>query len=46
MTETLCACGHHADQHRDHAGRCDGQSHDSDYGTYNCLCPYYTEEKL
>jgi len=41
-----CACGHDADEHRDRAGRCDGQCHDSDYGNYKCLCPYYTEEKL
>lgn len=41
-----CACGHDADEHRDRAGRCDGQWHDCEYGTYKCLCPYYTEEKL
>lgn len=41
-----CSCGHQPDEHQDATGRCEGQCVDSDYGTYNCLCSYYTREKL
>lgn len=41
-----CACGHDRTDHANDAGRCHGVCHDSEYGTYNCVCPYYTEEKL
>ena len=46
MTDTDCACGHSGDDHQDNTGRCHGTCHDSEYGTYTCLCPYYTQEKL
>jgi len=46
VTETLCSCGHIAEDHQDGGGRCTGYCIDSHYGTYRCLCPYYTEEKL
>ena len=43
---TDCACGHSHAEHQDGTGRCQGHSHDYQYGTFKCLCPYYTEEKL
>ena len=43
MTE--CQCGHGTDTHHEQLGRCEGQCYDADYGTFRCLCPYYTEEK-
>jgi len=46
VTETLCACRHSGGEHQDGGGRCEGQCVDQIYGTYRCLCPYYTEERL
>lgn len=46
VTEKLCGCGHPTAEHQDAGGRCAGQCFYSRYGTYRCLCPYYTEEKL
>ena len=43
---TDCACGHSHAEHQDGTGRCQGHSYDTEYGTFKCLCPYYTEEKL
>lgn len=40
-----CQCGHDADTHYNGNGRCDEQCIDLVYGTYRCLCPYYTEER-
>lgn len=39
-------CGHTAAEHQDGAGRCRGESYDPIYGTYRCLCPYYTQEPV
>ena len=41
-----CACGHDADEHQFRTGRCEGKCFDPEYGQFNCLCPYVTEEKL
>lgn len=40
-----CQCGHDADTHHEKLGRCEGECIDTEYGTFRCLCPYYTEEK-
>ncbi len=40
-----CECGHGSDEHCDGLGRCVGECFDSDYGTFNCLCPNFIEEK-
>jgi hypothetical protein len=40
----MCECGHDIDRHCDGLGRCDGQSYDSEYGTFRCLCPAYIKE--
>jgi hypothetical protein len=34
----MCECGHDINRH------CDGQSYDSEYGTFRCLCPAYIKE--
>lgn len=41
-----CSCGHDADEHTDRTGRCEGDCYDPEYGRFNCLCPYFTQEKL
>lgn len=41
-----CACGHPPEDHQHNTGRCAGQCHDTEYGEFKCVCPYYTQEKL
>lgn len=36
-------CGHPAAEHENGAGRCAATNTDY-YGSWRCLCPYYTEE--
>lgn len=38
-----CVCGHDQKRHCDRIGRCDGQAHDPEYGTYACVCPVYRQ---
>ena len=40
----MCECGHDIDRHCDGLGRCAGESYDSEYGTFRCLCPAYIKE--
>lgn len=45
VSEQPCICGHDRHEHRDTGGRCTGHSIDKRYGTYACVCPYYTQER-
>jgi hypothetical protein len=40
----FCECGHLPSEHYGDTGRCEGQAHDIEYGTYPCLCYFYVKD--
>lgn len=43
MNNACQSCGHNANIHGD-GGRCEGESHDSEYGRYACVCPIFVRD--
>ena len=39
-----CECGHLPSEHYGDTGRCEGEAHDIEYGTYKCLCYRYEKD--